>query len=106
MNASVRHVPACPKLSASLPSGFLIAVEVRNTMIASGTRMTAIVLNWRRRYAEAPSWIALAISFIFGVPSSCAMTFFASKAHDDGDERCTAGENSTAHSPPLRMKSW
>ena len=59
--------------SASVPSGFMIAVDVRNTMTASGTRMTAIVLNWRFRYAEAPSWIALAISCIFGVPSSCAM---------------------------------
>ncbi len=50
MNASVRHVPAKPKLSASLvPPGFLMAVEVMKTMIASGTRMTPIVLNWRRR---------------------------------------------------------
>ena len=30
--------------------------------------MTAIVLNWRRRYAIAPSWIAEAISIIVGVP--------------------------------------
>ena len=47
MNASVRHVPATPKLRASVPSAFLIAVEVRKTMIASGTRIMAIVLNWR-----------------------------------------------------------
>jgi len=76
-------------------------------MIASGTRIMAIVLNWRRRYAEAPSWIALAISFIFGVPSSCAMTFFAKRRPTTMATRAAPPErNSTAHSPPLRMKSW
>ena len=33
-----------------------------------------MVLNWRRRYAIAPTWIALAISTIFGVPVSEAST--------------------------------
>ena len=49
-------------------------VDVTNTTIASGTRITPIVLNWRLRYARAPSWIALAISIIFGVPWSSAST--------------------------------
>ena len=40
MNATVRQRPACAEASsASVPSGLMIAVEVRNTMIASGTRM-------------------------------------------------------------------
>ncbi len=43
-------------------------------MIASGTTMTAMVLNCRRRYAIAPSWMAVAISIIFGVPWSAAFT--------------------------------
>ncbi|CAB4963331.1 unannotated protein [freshwater metagenome] len=34
----------------------------------------ARVLNWRVRYADAPSWIAPAISFILGVPSLAART--------------------------------
>ena len=38
------------------------------TIAANGTRITAIVRNWRFRYAAAPSWIAVAISIIFGVP--------------------------------------
>jgi len=41
----VTHVPASAKLRASVPSGFLIAVEVRKTMIARGTRIIPIVLN-------------------------------------------------------------
>jgi len=47
---------------------FITSVEVTNTMIASGMRMTATVRNCRLRYAWAPSWIAVAISIIFGVP--------------------------------------
>ena len=50
------------------------SVEVTNTTTASGIRITAIVLNWRFRYAIAPSWIARAISIIVGVPSSAAST--------------------------------
>ena len=77
MNASVRNRPDCayvspsdPKVSRapSLMSGFTTSVEVTNTTMASGIRITAIVLNWRRRYAIAPSWIADAISIIVGVP--------------------------------------
>jgi hypothetical protein len=41
---------------------------VTKTIAASGTMMTPTVLNWRLRYAHAPSWIARAISIIFGVP--------------------------------------
>ena len=44
-NASVRQIPDCAYDSASTPLSFLIAVDVTNTTIASGTRMTAIVLN-------------------------------------------------------------
>ena len=55
-------------------SGFTTSVEVTNTTMASGIRITAIVLNWRRRYAIAPSWIAEAISIIVGVPWSAART--------------------------------
>ena len=52
----------------------MISVDVKNTTSASGTRITAIVLNCRFRYAQAPSWMATAISFIFGVPSGAAST--------------------------------
>ena len=32
---------------------------------------TAIVMYWRRRYAAAPSWTALAISCMRSVPAGC-----------------------------------
>ena len=35
--------------SASVPSGLITSVDVTKTMMASGMRMTAIVLNCRRR---------------------------------------------------------
>ena len=74
-NASVRKMPDAPNDNASeLSAGLMTFVDVRNTMTASGTRITPMVLNWRFRYAIAPSWIALAISFIFGVPWSAAST--------------------------------
>ncbi len=38
------------------------------------TTNTPMVLNWRRRYAAAPSWIAVAISCIFGEPWLAAST--------------------------------
>ena len=75
MNASVRKRPDCANVkpaepyvsrAPSLSTGFTTSVEVTNTTIASGIRITAIVLNWRRRYAIAPSWIAEAISIIVG----------------------------------------
>ena len=47
--ASVRAVPETPELSASVPSGFCTATEVRNTTTTRGIRIRAIVLNWRRR---------------------------------------------------------
>jgi hypothetical protein len=40
MKASVRNSPDSKKLRASVPSGFRISVEVTNTTIASGIRMT------------------------------------------------------------------
>ena len=73
-NASVRNVPDCANDSADEPSGLSTSVEVKNTIAATGIMMTAIVLNWRCRYAAAPTWIAVAISIIFGVPWSCART--------------------------------
>ena len=47
--ASVRNEPEAPKLSASVPSMFSTATDVRNTTTPSGTRMTAMVRNWRLR---------------------------------------------------------
>ena len=49
MKAIVRNAPDWAKLNASVPSVFSIAVDVRNTIAASGTRITAIVRNWRLR---------------------------------------------------------
>ena len=49
MNASVRNVPDWAHVSATAPSGFRTSVEVRNTTTATGTMITAIVRNWRRR---------------------------------------------------------
>ena len=54
-NASVRNRPEEKNESASVPSGLSTAVEVKNTTAISGIRMSAMVLNWRRRYAMAPS---------------------------------------------------
>jgi hypothetical protein len=47
-NANVRKVPDCTNDSASPPpstNGLLIAVDVMNTITASGIRMTPMVLN-------------------------------------------------------------
>ena len=45
MKANVRAAPDALVLSASTPDGFKTFVEVTKTMIANGTKMTAIVLN-------------------------------------------------------------
>ena len=74
MNATVRAVPDAANDSADDSSGRRISVDVKNTIAATGTTMTAMVRNCRFRYAAAPSWIAFAISRIFGVPSSAAST--------------------------------
>ena len=78
MNARVRNMPGLPNVRPETrlgdSSGLNTSVDVTNTTIASGIRMTAIVLNWRRRYAIAPSWMAAAISIIFGVPWSASRT--------------------------------
>ena len=106
--ARVRRRPGLRRsVRATSPLAFLISVEVTKTMAASGMRITAIVLNWRLRYADAPSWIALAISIIFGVPWSWARTSFirtkptarASRAEMPDSERI-------AHSPPFSTNSW
>ncbi len=67
-NAVVRNAPDAPNDNAVAPPGLSTSVEERKTSPATGTRMNAMVRNWRRRYAIAPSWIAVAISCIFGVP--------------------------------------
>ena len=45
--ASVRKKPEPAKPRATSPVSFLIVDEVRNTMIASGITITAMVRNWR-----------------------------------------------------------
>ena len=52
-------------------SGTGSAKNSRTVMIAMNT---ATVRNWRLRYAFAPTWIAVAISRIFGDPSGAART--------------------------------
>ena len=72
--ATARAKPDCTKLSATTPSGRTTFVAVKNTSTKSGTTMMAMVLNWRRRKASAPSWIAAAISRMVSVPVSAAST--------------------------------
>ena len=106
-NANVRNVPDCTFVNATTPSGWTTFVDVRNTIAATGIMMTAIVLNWRRRYAAAPTWIARAISIIFGVPWSAASTprirwnptAIASTA-------ASTDRNSTVISPPPSTNCW
>jgi hypothetical protein len=107
-NAPVRNSPDFTYDSARWlgtlfrPSVFTF-VDVRNTITASGTRITRIVLNCRRRYAIAPSWIAWAISFIFSVPSSWASTPLIKKNPTVRASSAVATEPSRiAHSPPWR----
>jgi len=70
MNASER-----PKRMNSSPcSAFSGTGSAKNSTTVRAARNTPSVLNWRRRYALAPSWIAFAISRIFGVPSDAAST--------------------------------
>ncbi len=107
MNASVRNAPDSTKERASEPSGFFTATDVTNTMIASGIRITTIVWNCRRRYAMAPSWIAWAISFIFGVPSSSASTLFMRNTPTARASNAVATDRRRmAHSPPWSVNSW
>ena len=53
MNANVRKVPDSTWVRPGDPAGnaigFNTSVDVTNTTMPSGMRMTAIVLNWRRR---------------------------------------------------------
>ena len=55
MKASVRNAPDCTKVSISAPltpsmiDSLLMAVEVRNTTMASGITIMPIVRNWRLR---------------------------------------------------------
>ena len=80
------------------------SVDVKNTIRATGTRMTPIVRNRRWRYAEAPSWMARAISLISARPARSQdapgeedkLTLIANSA--------AAADSSTVHSPPLRAK--
>jgi len=76
--ATVRAVPDWRKVMAASPtwpsSSLLMAVEVTNTTMARGTTIIPMVRNWRLRYAEAPSWMAPAISCISWVPGSWAST--------------------------------
>ena len=48
-NAPVRKPPDAANDNATPPSARFTAVDVRNTTIASGTRITPIVLNCRFR---------------------------------------------------------
>ena len=107
MNASVRNSPDCAYDSASVPFGSTTLVEVTKTMAATGMTMMAIVLNCRRRYAIAPTWIDLAISIIVGVPSSAARTPWRSTKPITMARMAVAAETtSQAHSPPARLKTW
>ena len=49
MNASVRNEPDSKNDNASTPPGFSTAIDVTNTMSASGIRMKPIVRNCRFR---------------------------------------------------------
>ncbi|GIU86230.1 MAG: hypothetical protein KatS3mg009_0745 [Acidimicrobiia bacterium] len=111
MNAAVRAAPDAAKLRPPLPpvkpSGFATSVEVTKTITASGTRMTRIVRNCRLRYAQAPSWIADAISIIFGVPWSEASTLrIRAKPTRIASSAASPDSARTAHSPPFSTNSW
>ncbi len=80
--------------------------EVMNTTTVSGTRTMMIVRNWRFRYAAAPSWIAVAISIIFGVPWSSARTCFIRMNPTTMARRAAKPERMRiAHSPPFSTNS-
>src|SRR5439155_22143339 len=93
--------------SATDPSGLTTLTEVRKTTTARGIRMTTIVLNWRLRYASAPSWIDLAISIIFGVPWSAARTPLARKKPTAiASSAVTPEKSRTSLSPEPRWNDW
>jgi hypothetical protein len=71
---TTRQMPLVVKLISTWPLGPTTLVAVKKMRTASGTTMTAIVLNWRARNASAPSWMALAISCILALPLSAAST--------------------------------
>ncbi len=55
----------------------------------------------------APSWMARAISFIFGVPSSAASTPFIRVTPTPRARTAVTAENTSQnHSPPPRWKAW
>ena len=45
----MRQSPDWAKVSATSPLGLTISVDVKNTIRATGMRITAIVRNWRLR---------------------------------------------------------
>ena len=71
---STRKPPAAPNDSAMDPLGRWTLVAVKKISTARGMMMMAMARNWRRRKATAPSWMAAAISRIFGVPVSARST--------------------------------
>ena len=71
---TTRQMPFWVKDIATELSGRTTLVAVKKMRTARGTTISAIVRNWRFKKASAPSWIALAISRIFGEPGSAAST--------------------------------
>ena len=69
-----RKAPAAPNERAMLPLGLETFVAVKKISTARGTTMIPMARNCLRRKATAPSWMAAAISRIFGVPVSAAST--------------------------------
>ena len=74
---------------------------------ASGITIRAIVRNWRARNASAPSWMALAISRILGVPWSAARTPRAKNTPAMMPTApATRAKINQAQSLPVRTKAW
>ena len=70
MNASERP----NRIEKAECAAFAGVGSTMNSSTVKSARKIPRVLNWRFRYALAPSWIALAISFIFSVPSGAPST--------------------------------
>ena len=65
--------PTRKKIDRPMLSPMLAAGSAKSSTKTIATK-TARVLNWRLRYAVAPSWTARPMSCIFGVPASAAST--------------------------------
>ncbi len=106
--ARLRNSPDCKKLSASPPSGRdTTAVEVTKTITSRGTKITAMVRNWRRRYASRPLLDGLGdLDHLRGALSAARTLRISERPTSRASTAVAAEKTSQNHSAPPNSKTW